>query len=42
MENILVSEIYGKITDTIWTSPQYHGGAYEYKIWPVGIIIAHR
>jgi hypothetical protein len=42
MENILVFEIYGRITDTIWIFPQYHGGAYECKIWSVVIIIAHR
>ena len=42
IENILVSEIYGKIADTIWTCPTYHGRPYQRKIWPVVIIIAHR
>ncbi|MDA9761909.1 hypothetical protein N9C84_02445, partial [Desulfobacterales bacterium] len=30
------------IADTIWSSPTYHLGAYECKIRPVVIIIAHR
>ena len=30
------------ITDTIWSCPACHGGAYEYKILSVVIIIAHR
>ena len=30
------------IADTIWSSPRYHGGAYECKIWLVVIIFKHR
>jgi hypothetical protein len=42
MENILVFDIKRIFADTIWTSPQYHGGAYECKIPSVVIIIEHR
>ena len=42
MENILVSDILRKNTDTIWTSPQYHGGTYKGKIRSVVILFAHR
>jgi len=42
MENILLIGIYANIADTIWSSPAYHGGAYESKLWSVVIIIAHQ
>ena len=34
--------IIRKMSDTIWSSPRYHGGAFECKIWPVVIIFKHR
>jgi hypothetical protein len=42
IENTLHSGIDGNFADTIWTSPQYHGGVYECKIPSVVIIIEHR
>ena len=42
MESILLPDITWNIADTIWSSPRYHGEAYECKIQSVVIIIAHR
>ena len=41
IEIILPTGIIDNIADTIWSSPTYHGRAYECIIWPVVIIIAH-
>ena len=42
METIFVIGIIRFTTDIIWTSPRYHGSAYQCKIWPIVIIIAHQ
>ena len=42
METSPIIRFSAKITDTIWSSPRYHGRDYEYKISPVAIIFAHR
>ncbi len=42
METSPVIKLNEIIADTIWSSPRYHGRAYEYKIWPVVIIFAHQ
>ena len=41
-EKLPVIKRIENIADTIWSCPVYHGGAYEYKIWSVVIIFAHR
>jgi len=42
IENIKAIGIIAFIADTLWICPPYHEKAYHGKIWPVGIIFAHR
>jgi hypothetical protein len=42
MESILLPDITGNITNTIWSFPPYHVRPYQFKVLPVAIIFAHR